>query len=94
MVVFAHTVGTTEVKVASVSKKRTSLVVVCNHGTATIYVRSSKGVSILNGLPIYAYGNISLKIPEDDPTEECWCISDTPATPVRVYEGYGLEPQR
>ncbi|GAH96925.1 unnamed protein product [marine sediment metagenome] len=94
MVVFAHTVGTTEVKIASVSTSRTSIVVVCNHGTATLYVRSNKGVSIANGLPIYAYGNISLKIPEDDPTEEVWALSDTPGTPVRVYEGYGLEPQR
>ncbi|GAI30983.1 unnamed protein product, partial [marine sediment metagenome] len=32
------------------------------------------------------------KIPEDDPTEEVWAISDTVGTPVRVYEGYGLEP--
>ncbi|GAH92072.1 unnamed protein product [marine sediment metagenome] len=94
MVVFAHTVGTTEVKIASVSTSRTSVVVVCNHGTATLYVRSSKGVSIGNGLPIYSYGFISMKIPEDDPTEEIWAISDTVGTPVRVYEGYGLEPKR
>lgn len=89
MVVIPYTVGTTEVKIASVQKERTSLVIICNHGTATLYIRFAKGVAVSNGLPIYAYGNVSLAIPEDDPTTDVWCISDTPATPVRVYEGYG-----
>ncbi|GAH65005.1 unnamed protein product [marine sediment metagenome] len=88
--IFPYTVGTAvEVKIASVQKDRTSLVIVCNHATATIYVRFSKGVAIANGFPIYAYGSISLKIPEDDPTTDVWCISDTLGTQVRVYEGYG-----
>ncbi|MBA7646669.1 hypothetical protein ES703_54435 [subsurface metagenome] len=90
MVVIPHVVGTTlEVKIASVQKERTSLVIVCNHATATIYIRFSKGVSVANGLPIYAGGNVSLKIPEDNPTTDVWAISDTLATSVRVYEGYG-----
>lgn len=90
--IIPHTVGTTEVKIASRQPARTSIVVINHHGTATVYIRFSKGVSVTNGLPIYSYGNISLKIPEDDPTREIWAISDTATTPVKVYEGYGLEP--
>jgi len=93
VVVVPFIVGTTEVKIASVSKDRTSLVAVVNHGTATVYTRFSKGVAISNGLPIYSYGFMSLKIPEDDPTQEVWAISDTVGTQVRVYEGYGKKNQ-
>jgi len=89
MAVIPHSVGTSEVKVASVSQTRTSLVVLCNHATATIYFRFSKGVAVSNGMPIFSNGVMALKIPEDDPTQEIWCISDTLATPVVVYEGYG-----
>lgn len=89
MVVMPFSVGTSEAKIVSVQQKRTSIVVINNHATATLYIRFSKGVAAVNGLPIYAYGNVSLKIPEDDPTQEVWCISDTLATPVVVYEGYG-----
>lgn len=81
--------GTTEVKIASVSPKRTSLVIICNSTTATIYIKFQKGVAAANGLPIFSQGSIGLVIPEDDPTQEVWCISDTLATPVVVYEGYG-----
>ncbi|GAI39729.1 unnamed protein product [marine sediment metagenome] len=90
--IFPYTVGTAvAVKIASVSETRTALVVVCNHAAATIYIRFSKGVAIANGLPIFGKGSLSLVIPEDDPTSEVWCISDTLATPVVVYEGYGVE---
>ena len=89
MVVVPFTVGTSELKIASVSKTRTSIVVVCNHATATLYFRFSKGVAVSNGMPIYSNGVMGLKIPEDDPTQEIWAISDTPLTNVRVYEGYG-----
>lgn len=90
MGVVPFSVGTAlEVKVASVQKDRTSIVVVCNHATAIIYFRFSKGVAISNGMPIYSKASMSLKTPEDDPTQEVWVISDTPATPVVVYEGYG-----
>ena len=94
MAIIPFIVGTTaEVKVASVSKTRTSIVVVVNHATATLYTRFSKGVAIANGFPIYSYGFMGLKIPEDDPTQEIWAISDTPGTQVRVYEGYGKPKQ-
>ncbi|GAH98444.1 unnamed protein product [marine sediment metagenome] len=92
--IFPYTVGSAvEVKIASVSKNRTSLVIVCNHATATLYIRFSKGVAIANGFPIYSYGFVGLKIPEDDPTTDVWAISDTVGTQVRVYEGYGKEEQ-
>ena len=89
MVVFAYTVGTTEEKICSRQPARTSIIVINNHATAVIYIRSSKGVSPGNGLPIAAGGNFVMKIPEDNPTQEVWCISDTITTSVRVYEGYG-----
>jgi len=90
MAITPFIVGTAaEVKIASVSKTRTSIVVVVNHATATLYTRFSKGVAIANGFPIYSYGFMGLKIPEDDPTQEIWAISDTVGTQVRVYEGYG-----
>lgn len=86
-----YSVGTTEAKIASRQPERTSIIVVNNHATAVIYVRSSKGVAAANGLPISGKGNFVMKIPEDNPTEEVWCISDTLATDVRVYEGYGVK---
>jgi len=90
MAIIPFIVGTAiEVKIAGVSKTRTSLVVVVNHATATVYFRFSKGVAIANGMPIYSYGFMGLKIPEDDPTQEVWVISDTVGTQVRVYEGFG-----
>ena len=84
-----YSVGTTELKIASIQKTRTSVVIHNNHATAIIYIRASKGVAAVNGMPIAAGGSASLKIPEDDPTEEVWCISNTATTDVRVYEGYG-----
>ncbi|GAH59765.1 unnamed protein product [marine sediment metagenome] len=94
MTIFPYIVGTAvEVKIASVSPTRTSIVVVVNNATATLYTRFSKGVAVANGFPIYSYGFMSLKIPEDDPTKEIWAISDTATTQVRVYEGYGKKEQ-
>ena len=84
-----YSVGTTEIKVAGYQEDRTSLIILNNHATATIYYRDSKGVATANGLPIVAGGNFVLKIPEDDPRLEAWCISDTATTDVRVYEGFG-----
>lgn len=88
-----YSVGTTEAKVASIQEDRTSLIILNNHGTATIYYRDTKGVAIANGLPIAPNGNLVLKIPEDDPRKEAWVVSDTLATDVRVYEGFGLVPK-
>lgn len=84
-----YSVGTTELLIAKAQPDRTSVVIHNNHATAVIYFRGSKGVATTNGMPIAAGGSASLKIPEDDPTAEVWAISDTLATDVRVYEGYG-----
>jgi len=91
MSITPYSVGTTEGKIASRITKRTSLVIMNLHATAIVYVSFTKGVSVTNGIPVYHGGNISLKIPEDNPRAEAWAISDTAATPVIVYEGYGLE---
>ena len=88
MSVTPYSVGITEIKIASRVLERTSLVVMNLHATATLYVRFSKGVSVTNGIPVYHGGNISLKIPEDNPTNEVWAISDTALTNVITYEGY------
>jgi len=89
-----YSVGTSELKIASIQETRTSIVILNNHATAIIYIRSSKGVAAANGLPIAAGGSFVMKVPEDNPTEEVWAISDTVTTDVRVYEGYGLVPGR
>ena len=89
MSVIPHTVGTTETKIASIQRSRTSLVVMNTHGANTLYCKFSKGVSATNGIPVYSTGNISLKIPEDDPTLELWAIASGANTTIVVYEGYG-----
>jgi hypothetical protein len=88
-IILPYTVNQVQAKIVEPNKERTSLAIHVNHASAVVYFRFSEGVVAANGWPIRAYGSISLKIPEDDPTKEVWAISDTTGTPVRVYEGYG-----
>ncbi|GAI12778.1 unnamed protein product [marine sediment metagenome] len=89
MSVVPFSVGTSEVRIVEVSPDRTSIVIINNHAAAVIYVRFKKGVAITNGMPVFSKATMSLSIPEDDPSTDVWCVSDTPATPVVVYEGFG-----
>lgn len=90
MTVIARLVGTTEERALGTSLTRTSVVIYNNHATATLYWSDAKGVSTANGFPIApAGGSISLRIPEDDPTQPIFLISDTASTDVRIYAGYG-----
>jgi len=91
MSVTPHTIGTTEDKIASTQRTRTSLVIMNLHASNILYIKFSKGVSIGNGIPVYAGGNVSLKIPEDNPTLETWAVSDLAGTNIVVYEGYSIE---
>jgi len=90
MVVYVYFVGfTTEVNVAHRNPARTSLVITNAHATAIVYARDGKGVSLLNGMPIYPRGSINLSVLlGDDPTLDWYCKSDTASTSVRVYEGF------
>lgn len=89
MSVVPYSTGLTEIRIAELSRDRTSIVVLNLDPAAIVYVRFRKGVVAVNGIPIYPTGNMSLKIPEDDPTKEIWAIADTATTPVVVYEGFG-----
>lgn len=91
MTVLAGEVGITEEQATGYSETRTSLVLYNNHATATLYWSDSKGVATTNGFPIPAGGSISLKVPEDDPRNPIWVISDTATTGYRLYEGYGKQ---
>lgn len=89
MVIHAYTVGTTESQIAGRNLDRSSLVITNSHATAILYVRDTKGVGPLNGMPIYPRGSINLsRLLGDDPTMDWWAISDTALTTVRVYEGF------
>mgnify|MGYP001328265274 CR=1 FL=1 len=83
---YQYAVGLSQIRIVMAQESRTSLVIYNNHASAVIYV----GAKAQNfaGFPIQPRGSISFKIPEDDPTGDLWCISDTAATDVRVYEGY------
>lgn len=91
MTVIAGEVGLTEKRITGYSDSRTALVLYNNHATATLYWSDSKGVSTGNGFPIPAGGAISLKIPEDDPRNAVWLVSDAATTSYRLYEGYGKQ---
>ena len=80
-------IGTNQSRIVAKQPDRTSLVIFNNSAAATIYI-GSKGQD-LNGFPIKAGGSASFKIPEDDPSQEVWAISDGAGTDVRIYEGYG-----
>ena len=91
MSVVPFSIGLAESKIAERSELRTSLVIINLDAVAIVYIRFRKGVVATNGIPVYPGGNISLNIPEDDPTLDAWAISDTATTPIIVYEGFGLE---
>lgn len=72
------------------SETRTSVVIYNNHATQIVYWSDTKGVSADNGFPIApSGGNISLKIPEDDPTQPAFLIANGADTDVRIYAGHG-----
>lgn len=65
-----------------------------NHATAIVYwAEEDPSVSSGNGLPIFSRGSLTLtKKDGDDPTLAQHMVSDTAATPVRIYTGHGKIP--
>ena len=88
MTIIQRDIGVTEEQLFGQSDRRTAWTLYNNHATATLYWTNKRGTAVANGFPILPGGAVSLKIPEDDPTEEVWIISDTADTDTRYYEGY------
>lgn len=90
MASYSRIIGTTEdIQTIKVDENRKSLAIFNTHGTAVVYMKEGSSVGLLNGLPIYPNGNLSLNLLEDGKTvHEAWSlISDTPATRVIIFEG-------
>jgi len=87
---FAKTIGTeVDIRTIQADPNRVSFAVFNKHATATIFIKEGGVVSEASGIPIYANGNVSLSYIEDGETiRESWSmISDTPTTPIVVFEG-------
>jgi len=85
-----HIIGTTiDIGTIKPDPKRMSFAVFNKHGTAVVYLKEGKEVSIANGIPIYPNGNVSINFIEDGETvrEEWSTISDTVVTSIVVFEG-------
>lgn len=80
------TIGTTEKRIVKVEPTRTSLTVF-NNSANILYI--GKRLQNTTGYPIPAGGNISFKIPEDDPTQELYGTASGAGSDIRIYEGYG-----
>lgn len=87
-------VGTSQTLIVKPNPYRKTLTIVCDDSTATIYILDSQGVNATNGLPIFSNGSATFsRLEGDDPRLPVWCISDTASTLVKIYEGFGIEPE-
>jgi len=87
---WAKTIGTSvDIRTLQADPNRSSFAVFNKHATATVYIKEGSEVSVDNGIPVYAKGNLSLSFEEDGATvEEAWSmISDTITTPIVIFEG-------
>ena len=82
-----------EQRLFQVNPTRTSFILFNNHASATIYIHQTKGIG-LGGFPVKAGGSAAFKVPEDNPINEIWIISDTADTDCRYYEGFGYLDER
>lgn len=90
MTSWAKTIGTEiDIKTIQSDPKRISFAIFNKHTSAIMYVKEGSEVSTLNGIPVYPNGNVSLTYLEDgDTVREAWStISDTPNTPIVIFEG-------
>lgn len=80
---------TTVISAVRVNPNRISLAIFNKHATAIVYMKEGGRVSAASGIPIYPTGNISINLIEDGSTvTENWSlISDTPDTPIVIFEG-------
>ena len=90
MASYSRIIGTTEdIRTVKVDENRKSLAVFNPHATAIVYMKEGGSVGVLNGIPIYPGGNMSLNLLEDGKSvTESWSfISDTLATRIIIFEG-------
>lgn len=90
MASYSRIIGMTEdIQTIKVDENRKSLAVFNTHTTAIVYMKEGGSVGLLNGIPIYPQGNISLNLREDGKSvQEPWSlISDTITTRVIIFEG-------
>ena len=90
MASYSRIIDTTEdIQTIKVDENRKSLAIFNLHATAIVYMKEGSSVGLLNGIPIYPTGNVSLSTMVDGNTvHEAWSlISDTPATRVIIFEG-------
>jgi len=81
-------VGTTPILVFGSAQSRTSWTIYNASGVA-IYWKNTYPSGTEDGFRIPASGSFTLKIPEDNPTQQVWLVAGAGATPIYLYEGYG-----
>jgi len=91
MASYSRIIGLTEdIQTIKVDENRKSIAIFNLHATAVVYMKEGSSVGLLNGIPIYAKGNISLNRLEDGKVSvtEAWSfISDTAGTRIIIFEG-------
>jgi len=90
MASYSRIIGTTEdIQTVKVDENRKSLAIFNTHATAVVYMKEGSSVGLLNGIPIYPNGNLSLNELEDGKSvHEAWSfISDTITTRIIIFEG-------
>lgn len=93
MPTYSILVGVTEVKIVSANHARTSLIIANGDAANTLFIKDGgSGVSTLNGLPVPPNGQVSYRIPEDDPKSSFFAIASGAATRVIVQEQLGTQP--
>lgn len=90
MASYSRIIGTTEdIQTIKVDRNRKSLAIFNTHTTAIVFMKEGSSVGILNGIPIYPQGNVSLNLLEDGKSvQDSWSlISNTITTRVIIFEG-------
>jgi len=79
--------GTTPIQVMGSARSRTSWSIY-NASGVSIYWNTNIPSGTTDGFIIPNGGSFTLKIPEDDPSQEVWIVAAAAATPIYIYEGY------
>jgi len=90
MASYSKIIGLVEdIRTIKVDENRKSLAIFNTHSTAIVYMKEGSSVGLLNGIPIYPQGNVSLNLLEDGKSViESWSfISDTITTRIIIFEG-------
>lgn len=90
MASYSRIIGTTkDIRTIKVDLNRKSLGIFNTHGANILYIKEGGSVGVLNGIPIYPLGNLTLNLEQDGKSvqEEWSMISDGLATRVIIFEG-------